>query len=145
MDDPRYPIGRLEFDTATASERRADWIEELAQAPAALRQAVAGLDDERLDTPYREGGWTVRQLVPCCGAWRRPTLPAPSYTHSRASSPWTAWWRFTPGMASTTRRRFARSVTAWPGEGVTPFLSTLGGGSIPSPWAPGPARSGSEA
>lgn len=63
MDDPRYPIGRFQFDAAAAPERRAGWIDELAQAPAVLRQAVAGLDDDQLDTPYREGGWTVRQVV----------------------------------------------------------------------------------
>ncbi|HEX6990108.1 MAG TPA: bacillithiol transferase BstA [Bacillota bacterium] len=63
MDDPRYPIGRFQYDAATAPQRRADWIDELEQAPAELRQAVAGLDDNQLDTPYREGGWTVRQVV----------------------------------------------------------------------------------
>lgn len=38
-------------------------IEVIAAAPARMRAAVAGLDDAQLDTPYREGGWTVRQVV----------------------------------------------------------------------------------
>lgn len=42
---------------------RAAWIRQMADAPAALRSAVAGLSDAQLDTPYREGGWTVRQVV----------------------------------------------------------------------------------
>lgn len=63
MSDPRYPIGRFQFDADRAPELRAQWIEDLAQAPALLRQAVAGLNDRQLDTPYREGGWTVRQVV----------------------------------------------------------------------------------
>jgi hypothetical protein len=60
LDELRYPVGR--FDAAAAGSR-ADQIETLRQLPGALRQAVAGLDDAQLDTPYREGGWTVRQVV----------------------------------------------------------------------------------
>jgi uncharacterized damage-inducible protein DinB len=39
------------------------WIEELSAAPANLRSAISGLNDDQLDTPYRPDGWTVRQLV----------------------------------------------------------------------------------
>jgi uncharacterized damage-inducible protein DinB len=61
--DLRYPIGRLDRrPTLTSAERRAA-IDALAVAPEALRAAVRGLTDEQLDTPYRPGGWTVRQLV----------------------------------------------------------------------------------
>ena len=50
--------------TAEATpELRRQWIAELAAAPAALRAAVAGLNDRQLNTPYRPGGWTVRQVV----------------------------------------------------------------------------------
>ncbi len=56
----RYPVGR--FD-ASASGSRKDQIEVLRQLPDTLRAAVAGLSDSQLDTPYREGGWTVRQVV----------------------------------------------------------------------------------
>ena len=63
MDDPRYPIGRYAWPAAVSAADRAGWLLELAAAPAALREAVEGLADEQLDTPYRDGGWTVRQLV----------------------------------------------------------------------------------
>jgi uncharacterized damage-inducible protein DinB len=63
MTDLRFPIGKFERrDELTPEERRAR-IDEIAAAPARLREAVAGLTDEQLDTPYREGGWTVRQVI----------------------------------------------------------------------------------
>ncbi|HVZ77531.1 MAG TPA: bacillithiol transferase BstA [Gemmatimonadaceae bacterium] len=61
--DLRYPIGRFERPAEYTPEVRAQWIEQLAQAPANLRAAVRGLNDAQLDTPYRPDGWTVRQLV----------------------------------------------------------------------------------
>ena len=60
LDELRYPIGR--FNPAAAGPR-ADQIETLRRLPERLRAVVAGLNDNQLDTPYREGGWTVRQLV----------------------------------------------------------------------------------
>jgi|SRR5580692_4377547 hypothetical protein len=60
LDELRYPIGR--FDPAKAGPR-ARQIEILRLLPEHLRTAVRGLDEYQLDTPYREGGWTVRQLV----------------------------------------------------------------------------------
>lgn len=63
MTDPRYPIGKPSFaGPLTPVERRAA-IQAIASAPGRLRKAVDGLSAEQLDTPYREGGWTVRQLV----------------------------------------------------------------------------------
>jgi uncharacterized damage-inducible protein DinB len=61
--DPRYPIGRLERASALPAEARQQAIDTIAETPARLRAAVAGLNDQQLDTPYRDGGWTVRQLV----------------------------------------------------------------------------------
>lgn len=61
--DLRYPIGRFRFDGDASANRREQWIEEIATVPARLRAAVAGLNAAQLDTPYREGGWTVRQVV----------------------------------------------------------------------------------
>jgi len=59
-----YPIGRWKRPEGPATEgRRREWIDQIAEAPAELRAAVDGLDNEQLNTPYREGGWTVRQLV----------------------------------------------------------------------------------
>jgi uncharacterized damage-inducible protein DinB len=61
--DPRYPVGRFQRDVEPTPERRREWIEEIAQTPARFREAVQGLSEEQLDTPYRDGGWTVRQLA----------------------------------------------------------------------------------
>ena len=61
--DLRYPIGKFERpERLTESERRAA-IQQIEQAPARLRAAVAGLNDQQLDTPYRPGGWTIRQTI----------------------------------------------------------------------------------
>lgn len=61
--DPRFPIGPFVMPTSVGDRERARWIDDVARAPVALREAVAGLDEARLATPYREGGWTVRQVV----------------------------------------------------------------------------------
>jgi uncharacterized damage-inducible protein DinB len=61
--DPSFPIGRFQRDVQPTPELRRQWMDEIAQAPARFRAAVQGLSDEQLDTPYREGGWTVRQLA----------------------------------------------------------------------------------
>jgi uncharacterized damage-inducible protein DinB len=61
--DLRYPIGRFQPPAASSAEIRAAHIESLRLLPERLRQAVTGLNESQLDTPYREGGWTVRQLV----------------------------------------------------------------------------------
>jgi uncharacterized damage-inducible protein DinB len=61
--DLRYPIGRFERPAAVSAADRAQFVDAVAAAPAALRAAVRGLDDAQLDTPYRPGGWTVRQVV----------------------------------------------------------------------------------
>lgn len=63
MSDPRFPIGKFVPPATTTAADRAGWLREIEQAPALLRAAVAGLDDAQLDTPYREGGWTVRQVL----------------------------------------------------------------------------------
>lgn len=63
MPDPRYPIGKLELKGPLAPEERRRRIERMAELPSALRAAVHGLADTQLDTPYRDGGWTVRQVV----------------------------------------------------------------------------------
>jgi uncharacterized damage-inducible protein DinB len=61
--DPRYPIGKFQRDVEPTPERRREWIDAIAETPARFRAAVQGLTDEQLDTPYRDGGWTVRQLA----------------------------------------------------------------------------------
>src|SRR5437764_9414432 len=63
MSDARYPVGKFTPDEHPTPETRAKHIQELASLPTQMRQAVGGLTPEQLDTPYREGGWTVRQVV----------------------------------------------------------------------------------
>lgn len=63
MTDARYPIGRHEPVSTLTPAQRAECIAQIAAAPEQLRRAVQGLDDKQLDTPYRDGGWTVRQVV----------------------------------------------------------------------------------
>jgi len=60
-EDLRYPVGRFKAPSAAAD--RAAQIETLRLLPERLRAAVSGLSETQLDTPYREGGWTVRQVV----------------------------------------------------------------------------------
>ena len=60
MSDPRFPIGK--FDAAVFNNRAAN-VQTIKELPSKLDQAVRGLSDTQVDTPYREGGWTVRQTV----------------------------------------------------------------------------------
>jgi hypothetical protein len=60
--DLRYPIGHPTVPD-DAPETTARLIDEIAEAPRRLREALAGLTDAQLDTPYRDGGWTVRQVA----------------------------------------------------------------------------------
>ena len=61
--DLRYPVGRYEAPHEITPETREQWIRELETLPKNLRRAVSALSDAQLETPYRPGGWTVRQLV----------------------------------------------------------------------------------
>src|SRR6266571_2159253 len=63
MIDNRYPIGKFHFEGPPSEAQRASLINDIEQAPAALRAAVKGLTPDQLETHYREGGWTVRQVV----------------------------------------------------------------------------------
>lgn len=59
----RYPIGQFHPEAPITDEDVAGFIQEIALLPGRVAKAVEGLDDGQLDTPYREGGWTVRQVV----------------------------------------------------------------------------------
>jgi uncharacterized damage-inducible protein DinB len=63
MTDPRYPIGKAQLKPELSDAERREAMDAIAAVPANLRAAVAGLTQEQLDTPYRDGGWTVRQVV----------------------------------------------------------------------------------
>jgi hypothetical protein len=61
--DPRYPIGKYTPPQDPTPALRQQAISEIAQTPANFRAAIKGLTAQQLDTPYRDGGWTVRQLA----------------------------------------------------------------------------------
>jgi len=61
--DLAYPIGKCEYPETVPAEMRQRHIAALIAAPSRFRDVVRGLNDSQLDTPYRPGGWTVRQVV----------------------------------------------------------------------------------
>jgi uncharacterized damage-inducible protein DinB len=63
MADPRYPIGKFSFDGSLTEQQKSRFLDDVEQTPARLRAAVQGLSEKQVDTPYRDGGWTVRQVV----------------------------------------------------------------------------------
>jgi uncharacterized damage-inducible protein DinB len=63
MTNPRYPVGKYVPEASPDVSTLKGWIDEIAAAPEALREAVEGLDDAQLNTPYREGGWSLRQVA----------------------------------------------------------------------------------
>jgi hypothetical protein len=63
LENLRYPVGRFSVPASSMAGVRLAYIQTLRQLPESLAAAVAGLDDHQLDTAYREGGWTVRQVV----------------------------------------------------------------------------------
>ena len=66
MDDLRYPIGKFQFHGPATEEQRYEWMADIAEASAHLREAVNGLSAEQLDTPYRPGaGPCARSCIIC--------------------------------------------------------------------------------
>ena len=61
--DPRFPIGPFTFDPHVTPDKRQLAIGAIRETPARLRAAVTGLTPDQIETPYRDGGWTVRQVV----------------------------------------------------------------------------------
>jgi len=61
--DLSFPIGQFTWPETVDSEQRRQMIDAVAGAPAGFREAVRGLGDAQLDTPYRPDGWTVRQVI----------------------------------------------------------------------------------
>ena len=60
--DPRYPIGK--YEPQPFSHRQlAEWLNDIKFLPISLEQSILNLDANQLDTPYREGGWKIRQLI----------------------------------------------------------------------------------
>lgn len=63
MNDPRFPIGEFTIDGEITPCRLKQFVDEIAAAPDAYRNAVDALSSAQLDTRYREGGWTLRQVI----------------------------------------------------------------------------------
>ena len=61
--DRRYPVGKFVPDANVTPEKRRGWIAELDALPREMERAIAALSSAGLDTPYRDGGWTARQVV----------------------------------------------------------------------------------
>ncbi len=63
MSDPQYPVGKFTYNNPPTDAQRKQMIDEIQQLPERMRAAVQGLSPQQLDTPYRDGGWTVRQVA----------------------------------------------------------------------------------
>src|SRR5580698_7127231 len=63
LEELQYPIGRFDWTGRTTQSDRSEWLQIIANTPSSLRAAIAGLTPEQLDVPYRDGGWTIRQVV----------------------------------------------------------------------------------
>ena len=110
--DARYPIGKFDRSKMpTSAEQRKRLIESIAELPERLQSAVAGLNGKQLDTPYREGGWMVRQVV-----------------HHLADAHMTAYARFKLGLTEDTPPVKPIDEAAWaelPDSRVTPIDVSL--------------------
>ena len=63
LESLKYPIGRFKTPESMNRLQFQEWLDVLKSAPGKLENCVATMNDQQLDTPYRDGGWTVRQLV----------------------------------------------------------------------------------
>jgi len=63
IDPLQYPVGKFSVPDSYSQEAILRWIDTIRELPSKVRGATAGLTDEQLDTPYRPGGWTIRQVV----------------------------------------------------------------------------------
>lgn len=93
--DPRYPIGKYQ-PKPYSEEQKNQWLNDIRYLPGLLENAVLNLDEAQLDTPYREGGWTVRQLV-----------------HHVADSHINAYCRFKLGLTETNPTIRTYEEKAW--------------------------------
>jgi uncharacterized damage-inducible protein DinB len=63
MSDLRFPIGKFTYNGPLTEEQKRTSLDQIAETPTKLRAAVKGLTEAQIDTPYRPGGWTVRQVI----------------------------------------------------------------------------------
>jgi uncharacterized damage-inducible protein DinB len=112
MDDLRYPVGRFERVESLTPAARTAAIEDITATPHRLRAAVAGLSESQIDTPYRPGGWTVRQVV-----------------HHVPDSHMNAYTRFKMGLTEDVPTIKPYNEAAWAGledSRSTPIETSLG-------------------
>lgn len=62
-EDLRFPVGKFSWPASVSAAERKDFVSRIASTPARLRAALSGLSAAQLDTPYRDGGWTLRQVA----------------------------------------------------------------------------------
>jgi hypothetical protein len=62
-DQLKYPIGKFSVPASYTSQDMQGWINDIKELPGKVRQAIIDLNETQLDTPYRPGGWTLRQVV----------------------------------------------------------------------------------
>jgi hypothetical protein len=62
ITDPRYPVGKYEPQPFSI-QTKVEWLADIKFLPVSLENAILNLDEHQLQTPYREGGWTVHQLI----------------------------------------------------------------------------------
>ena len=67
MEHLKFPLGKVEIPDEITNQHISNWIADIEQFPTKIQHLVQHLSDEQLDTPYRDGGWTVRQTVHHCG------------------------------------------------------------------------------
>lgn len=94
--DPRYPVGKFTAPPKIDDAARREMIQQIADVPARLKAAIAGLSDAQLDTPYRDGGWTLRQVI-----------------HHMADSHMNAFIRFKFGLTTNNPTVFAYDENIW--------------------------------
>ena len=66
MEHLQYPVGRFTLPEQISSDDKVNFIDVISSFPEKIKEAVKGLNDTQLDTPYRPGGWTIRQVVHHC-------------------------------------------------------------------------------
>lgn len=96
MTDPRYPIGRFDASIEPTEAEVQAAVRDVAELPERLGEALHGLTEEQIDSPYREGGWTIRQLV-----------------HHIADSHLNAFIRLRLGLTEETPRILTYRQDAW--------------------------------
>lgn len=67
MEHLKFPIGKVEIPDEITNQHISNWIADIEQFPTKIQHLVQHLSEEQLNTPYRDGGWTVRQTVHHCG------------------------------------------------------------------------------